>query len=82
MSASETIQPNTPARSGLNARLAQIAAVAGVPIEAFFSESAPAPQSGLVELIRLWDSAATETMRAEILAGTRAVVAGTNGRSR
>ncbi|MDH2309687.1 hypothetical protein [Methylobacterium brachiatum] len=82
MSVRATIQPDTHARSALNARLVRIAAVAGIPVEAFFSEPTSVAHAGLIELIRLWDAAPTETVRAEILAGTRAVVAGAADRTR
>ena len=82
MSASATIGSDMPARNALNVRLSRIAAVAGIPVEAFFSESASATHGGLIELIRLWDAAGTETARAEILAGTRAVVAGASDNPR
>ncbi|QEE40593.1 MULTISPECIES: hypothetical protein [unclassified Methylobacterium] len=76
MSASATIGTDMPACNALNVRLSRIAAVAGIPVEAFFTESVSATHGGLIELIRLWDAAETETVRAEILAGTQAVVAG------
>mgnify|MGYP001807844626 CR=1 FL=1 len=82
MSVSATIQPDTRARSARNDQLVRIAAVAGIPVEAFFSAPTSAAHAGLVELIRLWDAAPTETVRAEILAGTRAVVAGATDRTR
>ena len=82
MSASATIQTDLPVRSALNARLLRIAAVAGVPVEAFFGESASVAQGGLSELLRLWEAAGTETVRAEILAGTRALVAGASDHPR
>ncbi|MCJ2097171.1 hypothetical protein MKK67_32330 [Methylobacterium sp. J-072] len=82
MTASATIRPETHRRRALNAKLSRIAAVIGVPIDAFFADPASMPQAGLIELIRLWDAAPTETVRAEILAGTRAVVAGAADRSR
>ncbi|SFM20354.1 hypothetical protein [Methylobacterium pseudosasicola] len=82
VTATATIRPETPARRAVNAKLSRIAAVVGVPIDAFFTEPTSVPQAGLIELIRLWDAAPTETVRAEILAGTRALVAEAADRSR
>ncbi|MGH1569737.1 hypothetical protein ACRAWG_02505 [Methylobacterium sp. P31] len=58
-----------------DARLRQIAAAAGVPLETFFGAPGPRAPAELGELIRLWDSVADEAGRAEILACAR-VVAG------
>ncbi|MCJ2123481.1 hypothetical protein [Methylobacterium sp. J-077] len=82
MTVSAMIRPETPARRDLIAKLSRIASVVGVPVDAFFVDPASMHQAGLIELIQLWDAAPTETVRAEILAGTRAVVAGAADRSR
>lgn len=82
MTVSVTIRPDAPVRRSLRDKLSRIAAVVGVPVDTFFTDPALMPQAGLIELIRLWDAAPTETVRAEILAGTRAVIAGAVDRAR